>query len=131
MNEFPVKLKGKDIKPTRTRLLEQQSFKCALCMLDCSEDQAVLDHNHQGGHVRAVLHRGCNATEGKIMNSMRRYGIKDPLQFLESMIKYQQHHAMNQTGLIHPTFKTPEEKIAATKKRVKRKRKAFKKSKIK
>lgn len=63
------------------------------------------------------------------MNSMRRYGIKNPLEFLETMIWYQQHHEMNRTGLIHPTFKTPEEKIVAVKARAKRKRVAIKKSK--
>ena len=63
------------------------------------------------------------------MNTMRRYGIKNPLEFLESMIQYQQHHAVNRTGLIHPTYKTPEEKITATKARAKRKRLAAKKLK--
>lgn len=116
MNLFPfppessVKLKGKDIKTTRASLLEKQGFKCTLCQRDCTEDQAVLDHDHKGGHIRSVLHRACNAAEGKIMNSMRRFGIQNPIEFLENMIKYQQVHATNQTNLIHPTFLTPEEK---------------------
>ena len=63
------------------------------------------------------------------MNSMRRYGIKNPLKFLENMLKYQETHATNQTGLIHPLHKTPEEKVAAVKARAKRKRAAIKKSK--
>jgi hypothetical protein len=124
-----VKLKGKDVKSTRASLLEKQGYKCTLCQRDCSEDQAVLDHDHKGGHIRSVLHRGCNAAEGKIMNSMRRYGIQNPIEFLENMIRYQQDHATNRTGLIHPLHKTPEEKVAAVKARAKRKRAAAKKPK--
>jgi hypothetical protein len=117
-----VKLKGKDVKTVRASLLEQQGYKCTLCERDCTEEQAVLDHDHKGGHVRSVLHRACNAAEGKIMNSMRRFGIQDPIRFLENMIKYQITHSTNQTNLIHPTHKTPEQKLEASKARAKRKR---------
>lgn len=126
----PVKLKGKDVKPTRLSLLEKQGYKCTLCQQDCSDDQAVLDHDHVGGHIRSVLHRGCNAAEGKIMNSMKRYGIKNPIEFLENMILYQRTHAVNQTGLIHPIHRTPEEKVARVKARAKKKREAIKKAKL-
>lgn len=129
--EEPIKLKGKDVKPTRTSLLEKQGYKCTLCGTECTDEQAVLDHDHAKGHIRSVLHRGCNAAEGKIMNSMRRYGIKNPIEFLENMIKYQQVHQENRTGLIHPTYKTPEQKVEAVKTRAKRKRAAIKKSKLK
>ena len=122
----PTKLKGKDVKSTRFKMLEAQGYTCALCMTACAEEQAVLDHCHTGGHIRAVLHRGCNAAEGKIMNTMRRYGIKNPLEFLENMITYQKVHATNQTNLIHPTHKTPEQKIEARKAKAKRKRAAQK-----
>jgi hypothetical protein len=125
----PQKLKGKDVKSTRAFLLEKQGYKCTLCQRDCTEEQAVLDHDHKGGHIRSVLHRACNAAEGKIMNSMRRFGIQNPIEFLENMISYQNTHATNQTGLIHPLHKTPEEKVAAVKARAKRKRAAAKKPK--
>lgn len=126
----PIKLKAKDIKPTRLSLLEKQNFKCTLCMKQCDDEQAVLDHCHTGGHIRSTLHRSCNAAEGKIMNSMRRFGIKNPLEFLENMIEYQKTHKTNQTNLIHPTHKTPEEKIAATKARAKKKRILLKKNNL-
>lgn len=128
-NPVPTKIKGKDVKVVRTSLLEKQGFKCTLCGQLCSEEQAVLDHDHKGGHIRSVLHRACNAAEGKIMNSMRRFGIQNPIQFLQNMIEYQRTHETNQTGLIHPLHRTPEEKVAAVKARAKRKRAAIKKSK--
>lgn len=136
-NQFPfppvspaVKLKGKDVKSTRVSLLEKQGYRCSLCERECTEEQAVLDHDHKGGHIRSVLHRACNAAEGKIMNSMRRFGIPNPIQFLENMIEYQRTHATNQTGLIHPLHKTPEEKVEAVKARAKKKRVAIKKAKL-
>lgn len=136
-NPFPYppvevkKLKGKDIPVVRKSLLEQQGSVCPLCERECTEEQAVLDHDHKGGHIREVLHRGCNAAEGKIMNTMRRYGIQNSLVFLENLMKYQVTHSTSQTGLIHPLHKTPEEKIAATKARAKKKREAAKKLKVK
>jgi predicted restriction endonuclease len=109
------KLKTTGVAPLRRSLLETQGYKCAICGLDCSEEQAVLDHDHVQGHVRGVLHRGCNAAEGKILKSLKRYGIKDPRAYLEGMVKYHQTHAENQTGFIHPSHFTPEEKIERAK----------------
>ena len=126
----PLKLKGKDVKRTRLALLEKQGYVCTLCAQSCSDEQAVLDHDHAHGHIRSVLHRGCNAAEGKIMNTMRRYGIKNTLEFLTNLIQYQLTHVENRTGLIHPTFRTAEQKIEATKKRARKKRAALKKLKL-
>jgi hypothetical protein len=122
----PVKLKAKDVKSTRLALLEAQGWKCAICQLPCDEEKAVLDHCHKGGHVRAVLHRSCNAVEGKIINSLRRFGIKDADSFLRNLVEYHLFHSENRTGLIHPIHKTEEEKRELAKKRAKKKRDAAK-----
>lgn len=116
------KLKTTGVAPLRLSLLESQGYKCAICGLDCSEEQAVLDHDHTHGHIRGVLHRGCNAAEGKILKSLKRYGIKDPKAYLEGMVKYHQTHAENQTGFIHPSHFTTEEKIERVKAKVQRTR---------
>lgn len=130
MEITPKKLKAKDIKEVRLKLLEDQGYKCAICGYDCTIEQAVLDHNHGSGFVRAILHRTCNAVEGKIVNSFRRYAIKDPKAYLEGLLKYHEFHSENRTNLIHPTFKTPDEKDASRKAKVKRKREAIKKAKL-
>ena len=122
------RIKSKEVKNTRLELLELQENTCAICRLPCSLDQAVLDHTHKAGHIRAVLHRGCNAVEGKVVNAIKRYGIADPAAFLAGLIKYHEVHRTDQTGLIHPTFKTAEEKKALAKKRAQRKRLAAKKA---
>ena len=118
----PRKLKSTQVKSTRQAMLESQGYACAICKLPVEEDQAVLDHCHKGGHVRAVLHRGCNAVEGKIVNAMKRYGVKNPVDFLRNLADYHVYHAENRTGLIHPTHKTEDEKKELAKKRAKRKK---------
>lgn len=130
METSPQKLKAKDIAQTRTALLEKQGYVCGICGEPCSEEQAVLDHDHKDGHVRETLHRNCNAVEGKIVNAMRRYAIKNPKAFLEGLVKYHEKHATNQSGLIHPVHKTPEEKAERVKARAKKKRLAIKKAKL-
>lgn len=128
--ENPPKLKSSALKAFRLSLLETQGYRCAICGGDCTEEQAVLDHDHNQGHVRAVLHRGCNAVEGKIVNAIRRYGIKDPYAYLTGLLKYHETHATNQTGLIHPAHFTAEEKIERRKAKAKRTRAKVKRAKL-
>lgn len=131
MQNSPEKLKTKNLKDTRLALLKSQDFKCAICGLACSEDQAVMDHYHgqdiipgdgQGGYVRGVLHRGCNAVEGKIVNALKRYGIKDVKSYLSGLLAYHELHSTNVSGLIHPLHKTAEEKKELAKKRAQKKK---------
>jgi hypothetical protein len=125
-----VKIKTTGVKKTRLQLLEAQGFMCAICGRDCTDEQAVLDHDHTQGHIRAVLHRGCNAVEGKIINALKRYGIKDVEGYLKGLLKYHEHHATNQTGLIHPAHFTPEEKDERRKAKAKRTRAKAKATKL-
>lgn len=127
----PVKLKSKDVKPTRLALLEAQGWKCAVCQLPCDEEKAVLDHCHKGGHVRAVLHRSCNSLLGKCENNAPRYGmpLEQLIAFLQGAGQYIDLHRENNTGLIHPTHFTAEEKIERRKAKAKREREKQKKLK--
>lgn len=118
----PTKIKTTRVADVRAQLLEQQGYTCAICKLPCSEEQAVLDHDHKQGHIRAVLHRTCNAVEGKVVNAMRRFGVQDPYAFLRGLVLYHEHHATNQTGLIHPAHFTAEEKVERRKAKAKKAR---------
>ena len=119
-----MKIKRTEIKQVRDRMLLEQNGICSICKQPCTEDQAVLDHDHgtDRGYIRAVLHRTCNAVEGKIVNACRRYGIKDVNNFLSGLIQYHKHHSENRSGLIHPAHKTPDEKKELAKKRAKKRR---------
>lgn len=116
-----TRLAPKDIKTVRLALLEQQGYKCALCRQHCTPEQAVLDHDHKLGHVRAVLHRGCNGFLGHLEKN--RYNV--PLAaFLQGALPYLDLHSFPQTTFRHPSSRTPAEKKSLLIKRKKRKAKA-------
>lgn len=117
-----TKLKTTGVKKTRLHLLEQQGGICAICGFPCSEDEAVLDHCHKGGHIRAVLHRGCNALLGRCENNAPRHGIRtlQLIAFLRGASKYIDDHQINNTGLIHPSHFTAEEKVERRKVKAKK-----------
>ncbi|MFN7318825.1 MAG: endonuclease domain-containing protein [bacterium] len=104
------RLKVKEVSECRATILESQRMLCGLCQLPCSTTQAVLDHDHLTGAVRGVLHRSCNALLGKVENNYRRYGLQNLAAFCNGLAPYLQKHAVNRTGLLHPTFKTEDEK---------------------
>lgn len=107
---FPEKLKASEVAEWREHNLNRQGGRCALCHLPCTPGEAVADHCHSSGAMRAVLHRGCNALLGKIENNHKRYGLKNVAAFLNGAAAYLQAHATNRTGLIHPTYKDAEAK---------------------
>jgi hypothetical protein len=107
---FPEKLKAAEIAEWREHTLALQGGRCALCSLTCSLEEAVADHCHTSGAMRAVLHRGCNALLGKVENNYKRYGLKNVAAFLNGAAAYLQLHATNRTGMIHPTYKDAEGK---------------------
>lgn len=78
--------------------------------------ESVLDHCHQSGYIRGVLHRSCNSLLGVLENNRVRFGLKNDAQFAAFMAgahNYIIKHMVPQTHLIHPTFKTEEEKRLA------------------
>lgn len=50
---------------------------------------------------------------GKVENNAARFGVKNMPAFLHGAAGYIQRHATNITGLIHPTYKTTDEKRIA------------------
>jgi Autographiviridae endonuclease VII len=105
-----IRLKTTEIARERNRLLAEQGGRCGICSGQCSVDNAVLDHCHATGSVRAAVHRGCNSLLGKIENNAARYGVRDIASFTNGVGSYLRTHMTNITGLIHPTYKTDEEK---------------------
>lgn len=110
-----IQLKPKDVKQTREALHKSQGFSCALCGKPLLPNEAVLDHDHKSGAIRASIHRACNSALGAIERSYR-YGIKDILAFAQGAAKYLELHKEDQTGLIHPVHG----KKRRTKKRLKK-----------
>jgi hypothetical protein len=107
-----LKLKSSEIRDYRIRQLGIQDYACALCGEDCDPEEAVLDHDHKTGMIRQVLHRGCNCLVGHIENNMPRNRIT--MQRLEKILLNTYGYLTTEhTELIHPTFKTPEERKMA------------------
>ncbi|MFB5177692.1 endonuclease domain-containing protein [Vibrio alginolyticus] len=48
-------LKAKELNEYRNELLKKQDYKCALCGLPLSEEDAVCDHDHSTDHCRGAI----------------------------------------------------------------------------
>lgn len=110
------------VQPVRRRMLAQQGGLCALCGQPVEIGTDVLDHDHATGHLRGVLHRGCNAMLGHIENNRPRHLLTDPDKFkawLSNVFEY--IYADYSSREFHPTHKSSEEKkqAAANKRRKK------------
>ena len=112
-----MKAKPKDIKGLRDLYLQEQRGLCALCHEPVDPTEAVLDHCHKTGYLRAVLHRGCNAYIGHMENNLARNRITPSrlAMILANFEIYTKTHRL----VLHPTHRTPEEKALRAKKRAK------------
>ncbi len=104
------KLKQRDIAPLREQLLVEQEHVCLLCQEVIEQNKAVLDHDHKSGHIRGVLHRGCNSLLGKIENNLAR-NLITPSR-LSQILKNLERYSQTQRPEIHPTYKPPKQKKA-------------------
>lgn len=110
-----VKLSRSNMRPYAARLLREQGGLCPLCKkpIDLTiPKEGVLDHDHDTGRIRGVLHRSCNAAEGKISNAAARWGAKsgkyeDIVPYLASLVEYLR---ATPTNMLYPTHRTPDEK---------------------
>ncbi len=105
-----------------------QGGNCSLCNKPINlkvmgnKSDYVVDHCHETGEIRGVLHRSCNAAEGKVANAAGRWGAKsmsykELIPWLKNMLEYLEKPG---TGLIYPDHKTVEEKAAITKQKATR-----------
>lgn len=85
-----------------------QNGLCALCGMPIDlniEREGVVDHDHDTGEIRGVLHRSCNSGEGKVANAAGSWiakSMKYPaiIAALERLLAYYKRPG---TGLIYPT----------------------------
>lgn len=124
------KLKYSQVAPYRKDLLGKQGGTCALCSLPITAGKDVLDHDHTEGHIRGVLHSGCNSLLGKLENNYKRYGVPDLRLFLAGAPQYltKGSRIPLDQRVLHPTFKTDEEKRQARNEAARKRRAAQKKA---
>ena len=79
--------------------IKKQGGICPLCKKEISlqvmgnKSDYVVDHCHESGLIRAVLHRSCNASEGRVANAAGRWGAKsmqysEIIPYLRSLVEY-------------------------------------------
>lgn len=113
--ERVVKLARSGMRAYAHKLLKEQGGMCPLCgkPIDLGiKGEGVIDHDHDTGRIRGLLHRSCNAAEGKISNAAARWGAKsssypDIILYLERVVMYLKQAPK---PLIYPMHKTPDEK---------------------
>lgn len=104
-----------------------QDGLCAICGKPCDltvKGEGVADHNHDTGELRGVLHRSCNAAEGKIANAAARWGAKDSsypaiISYLKRLLAYYEKPGC---GVIYPMHKDADEKADERKAKAKLRR---------
>lgn len=92
-----------------------QNGLCPLCGKEIDltiKGEGVIDHDHDTGFIRGILHRSCNSAEGKVANAVGHWGSKsmkysDIIPYLENMLKYLKAPP---TEFIYPMHSTPDEK---------------------
>jgi hypothetical protein len=104
----------------RKKLLAEQGGLCPLCVLPVDltlKGEGVVDHNHDTGEIRGILHRSCNAAEGKAANAIGRWGTK--VNTYDAIIAYTErllhYWKTSGTGMVYHSHKSPEEKAQADK----------------
>ena len=103
-----MRLKKKDIADYREGLRVEQNSVCPLCKTLIDPKDAVLDHCHSTGHIRTVLHRSCNSSEGRVMKWANSSRASDPYKFLYNLLDY--HNRDFSDMPLHPNHLTSNEK---------------------
>lgn len=127
----PTKLARSQQRSYSLKLLKEQGGICPLCetpidmhLQKGNRTDYALDHCHETGQIRGVLHRSCNGALGKMDNAIGRWGAKsmrykDIVPYLERVLEY---YKQPLKPFIYPSHKTPEEQAEAS--RIKRNRAA-------
>lgn len=121
------RLTQREIATVRAEMLLEQKGRCALCGDPIPSSEAVLDHCHKTGHIRGVLHRGCNAALGHIENNAPRYKLTSVARltrWLRAIPAY--IHGDYGHRPLHHTYRTEDEKRRLRNQRARRKRAAAK-----
>ena len=116
-----TKLKTSEGAAYKQELMEKQGYKCPLCggsLKAVTPVNRVLDHDHDTGFCRAVVCRGCNGAEGKILGVISGYGKAGnnkyfQLKWLENLYNYWKLHQTPQTDKLYHKHQTEAEKREA------------------
>ena len=127
------------VRAVAMKLAKDQGGVCPLCnkpldftLRGSTGNSVVCDHSHVTGHIRGALHRGCNGSEGRVVNAVGRWAglgmdnTEEIANWLERLVKYLRKEPYD---MLYYTVRTPEElaraqKLKARKARARRKARA-------
>ncbi len=96
-------LKHSEVKELRESILfDDQNAICPLCGNLIYPEDAALDHDHDTGQIRGVLHNVCNSYEGMVKHKFVRSGAHKKtslINYLSNLIEYLQKE---QYPILHP-----------------------------
>lgn len=93
-------LKNGEQHSFKLSLLENQEWICPLCGKEIELNDSALDHDHESGFLREVLHDRCNRALGFIEWAIKNTGDKD--LFIENVSSYLDRHSQDPSNVIHP-----------------------------
>lgn len=112
-----------EIQTVRLRQWVKQDKICLLCKGEIVRENTVLDHDHDTGECRGVLHRGCNALLGKLENGRAINGLQDQEAWENWLSNVAEYIKGAKMDILHPSHKTEEEKrLLRNRRAVKRRR---------
>ena len=101
-------------------LMVKQNGLCPICGKDLTRvatSNLAVDHDHTTGVIRALIHKGCNGLEGKLLRLLRTWGKAkgqhEAIEILKRVIRFWELHSTPQTDIIYYNHKTAAEKRAA------------------
>lgn len=118
------RLTASTMPSVRLMMWKRQGGKCLVCSkpinvtIQGTGSDYALDHCHESGEVRGLLHRSCNSALGKIDHAAGCWGAKsmkyeDIIPYLKAVVAYYEWVEKNPTGMMYPSHKTPEQKKEA------------------
>lgn len=114
------RIKQSEIKIYREEYWVENNKICVICQHPLELKDAVLDHRHSDGYIRNTIHRFCNTFISHIENNQKRNKIT-PSQ-LTNILRNFENYVQAHKPVLHPTHRTPEEKLERAKKRARARR---------
>ncbi len=108
---MPRQMDHKEIREIREQLLIKQDNICPLCNCVINSWEAALDHDHETGLIRGVIHLRCNSCEGGLKSKFKRSGCESYTDFSTYLYNLSVYLSKEHYDLLHPSNKPGPKKI--------------------
>lgn len=106
---------AKEVRELREALWHEQEGICPLCNTYIPLSDTALDHSHDTGLIRGVLHKRCNSAEGTLKSKFKRAGITNlencDVTFESFLINLHLYLIKDHYDYLHPSHKPGPKKL--------------------